>query len=456
VLVSAREEALVLMQARASLVHGDAAKEMTKLGAASGASAAVASGTSLSVRLQRRDQNKANATQFALAGGSRTSAIHKTAYFGNLLIGNPTQEFAVVFDTGSGNLMVPASDCQSTACQSHASFASDASSSSRNVNCDGSDIEPGTEADEVTITFGTGHITGRCVEDDICMGKLCTRGSFIASTDESRQPFASFAFDGVLGLALESMAQASSFSMMSRLSLESKLSSPLFSVFLSDSDRESSEITFGEIKQDHMASEIFWANVTRPSGYWEVQIDDIALDNAPQGICEDCRVAVDTGTSELAGPSEVVRRLSELLDVAEDCSNYKSLPQLGFAISGYILNLAPRDYIDKSGNYCSVSLMSLDVPPPNGPLFVFGIPFLQKYYTVYDHAASKVGFAVARHQGKRPEALVAIGSAELRRKRRWGKSRKNQGQKGNKGQKNKKEQKGEKGLRKLLAGHQFR
>lgn len=337
--------------------------------------------------------------------------VHKTAYFGKLAIGTPAQTFSVVFDTGSGNLMVPGDDCESAACLAHDRFAEGSSSSARDVNCDGSDIDQDAEADEVTITFGTGHITGRCVEDRICLGNLCSHGAFISSTDESRHPFAAFTFDGVLGLALDNMAQGNSFSMMQRLSSERQLIKPIFSVFLSDSEHENSEITFGEVKMEHVASDFFWVNVHKGSGYWEVKIDDIALNNELQSLCEDCRVAVDTGTSQLAGPTEVIDKLSAILDVAQDCSNYKSLPNLGFVIGGHILNLEPQDYVDDSeGVFCDVSLMPLDVPPPKGPLFVFGIPFLQKYYTVYDHDSLQVGFAVAKHTGKAPEALVVVPS----------------------------------------------
>merc|ERR1719163_699993 len=300
--------------------------------------------------------------------------------------------------------MVPGGDCESVACKSHARFAENASRSAKQLNCDGSEIPSEEERDEVTITFGTGHITGQCVEDRTCLGRLCSRGAFIASTDESRHPFASFTFDGVLGLALDNMSQGPKFSLMSRLTERKQLVKPIFSVFLSDTDKEHSEITFGDIKPEHMASDFFWVDVTRDSGYWEVRIDDIALNDKLQSICEDCRVAVDTGTSQLAGPTDVVDKLTNLLNVAPDCGNYKKLPNVGFVIGGHILNLAPRDYIDnQDGAFCDLALMPLDVPPPKGPLFVFGIPFLQKYYTVYDHEKTQVGFAVANHVGKVPE-----------------------------------------------------
>lgn len=371
--------------------------------------------TSVSVALHKRVATVATVRKHAEA--SKSSVQHKMAYFGTIQVGNPPQEFSVVFDTGSGNLIVPGSDCSSDACTSHRRFDHRKSDGINAINCDGSNVSHGMLADEITITFGTGKITGQCFTDSICVGAACSKGNFISSLDESYTPFATFSFDGVLGLALDSMAQSNEFSVMSRLHGAGVLAQPLFSVFLSDSDEEKSEITFGAIKEEHMASELYWVNVVGDAGYWQVEIQDIYLGDKAQKLCQGCRVAVDTGTSELAGPSDIIARLEGLLGSGHDCSNLDSLPHLGFAVRGpngkpKILSLSPKDYTSEgSFGGCNLSLMNLDVPPPKGPLFVFGIPFLQKYFTVYDHENSRVGFAVAQHKGEKAEMLLEVSES---------------------------------------------
>merc|ERR1719301_2824 len=204
------------------------------------------------------------------------------------------------------------------------------------------------------------------------------------------------------------MSQGPAFSLMDHLVKSKTLRQSLFSVFLSDSEMESSEITFGAIKDEHMVTPMFWQPVARDSGYWQVQIEDITINNKKQTLCNDCQVAVDTGTSQLAGPTDVIQELSKRLNVKNDCSNYKDLPDLGFVMGDNILNLKPQDYVDKGPDGCEVSLMPLDVPPPNGPLFIFGDPFLRKYYTAYDSANKRVGFATARHMDMSEETAATL------------------------------------------------
>eukprot|EP00930_Biecheleria_cincta_P097653 TRINITY_DN89356_c0_g1_i1.p1 TRINITY_DN89356_c0_g1~~TRINITY_DN89356_c0_g1_i1.p1 ORF type:complete len:416 (+),score=52.23 TRINITY_DN89356_c0_g1_i1:112-1248(+) len=346
---------------------------------------------------------------------NQTSTRHKMAYYGKIQAGSPPQEFTVVYDTGSGNVIVPGASCGDVACTQHKRFRDSKSSTISRIKCDGSKVSPGESTDLVTITFGTGSITGSCFTDKICVSSVCTSANFIVSTEESPQPFSSFAFDGILGLALDNMAQSNEFSMMNRLHRSGSLKEPVFSVFLSDNDDELSEITFGASKPDHMASDLYWVPVATQAGYWEVEIQDIYFDKRPQNICKGCRVAVDTGTSELAGPTDVIEKLQSKL--GQDVCSQESMPDLGFAVRGphgkpRILSLTPSEYSDQS---CSLALMSLDVPPPKGPLFVFGIPFLQKYYTVYDHENLRVGFAVAQHKGEPAGIFLEVDEPEIRR-----------------------------------------
>jgi len=350
-------------------------------------------------------------SEFSMLVGGRSGVVPKTASFGEISVGTPAQKFTVMYDTGSGNLLIPGSTCQSEACQKHARFSPQQSSSSKAVSCDG---DPHDVDAQLRVTFGTGKVLGRCMEDKICLGDLCSPGSFIYTSEESSAPFSSFSFDGVLGLSRESIARGPEFSLLSRLVKADFLAKPIFSVFLSNSDKEASDISFGMINTQHMASELFWMPVSRETGYWEVQIEDITLDGKAQELCKNCHVVVDSGTSMLGGPTDIIDKLSKLLEVNDDCSNYKQLGKVGFIMGTRILNLEPKDYVITDGSQCQLGLMPLDVPPPKGPLFLFGIPFLQKFLTVYDHANSRVGFAVAKHEGQvlEPTILMSVDQHE--------------------------------------------
>jgi len=347
----------------------------------------------------------------------------QSEYYGQVSVGSPPQVFTVVFDTGSGNLLLPSQECVDEACTSHKRFDSGLSATALQVvdaDHPNQKVGPDGSRDVVTITFGTGEVSGVYVRDNVCLGAgdICCQANFVAGTEESDEPFSLVPFDGILGLSLAQMAEGPSFSVMDRLVESGVLSQGLFSVFFGN-EGEQSEITFGSFKKEQMATEIFWAPVTVP-GYWQVAMDDITLANKNLGLCSSskCQVAVDTGTSLLAGPTDVVASLVEKLQVADDCSNLDSLPDLGFIVGNHILNLKAEDYVARHSTGCALGLMSLDIPPPKGPLFIFGDPFLRKYFTVYDRENMRVGFALAKHQkpSTRGKSLVEAFRQKHRQK----------------------------------------
>lgn len=315
--------------------------------------------------------------------------IHKTAYWGTIKLGTPAQEFKVIFDSGSGNLILPAQSCDMAGCNPHKKYNPKKSSTSAAVV-----NERGEGSTE--ISFGTGDISGDYYKDKFCIAEnLCSEVRFVAATSQSSQPFSETPFDGILGLGFKDLSMGEHFNIIDDLNANGQLPSGKFAVFLTDDSN--SEITFGGYRPEQIASDIVWAKVVRES-YWQVGVDDITFNNAETGLCKGgCQVAVDTGTSMLAGPSDLVEQLSDKLAAKDDCSNFDKLPSIGFKVGNKVLNLAPEDYMDNSAGECSFSIMSLDVPPPKGPLFIFGDPFLRRFVTIYDRDGPRVGFAVAKH-----------------------------------------------------------
>jgi len=323
-------------------------------------------------------------------------------------MGTPPQKFSVIFDTGSGNLILPSDSCTVPGCKPHRKYASKQSNSAMAIQ-----NEAGEGQSE--ITFGTGQISGDFYKDKMCIGdSLCSDTGFIAASQETTEPFEAIPFDGILGMGFKDLSMGSGFNIVDNMNSAGQLPDGQFSVFLDDDD--GSEITFGGFKPEQLSSDIVWAPV-KVASWWQVGIDDITLDNQPKSLCGNgCQVAVDTGTSMLAGPSDLIDKLSDVVGAKEDCSNFDSLPKVGFQIGDTVLNLKPEDYMDKGSEGCSMGLMALDVPPPKGPVFVFGDPFLRRFVTVYDrNEPPRVGFAVANHGGsdnaEASELISRVGQA---------------------------------------------
>jgi hypothetical protein len=336
-----------------------------------------------------------------LQSHSWSHGAHASEYYGVIAIGSPPQEFQVLFDTGSGNLILPSTFCEDKACVNHKRLNTSASTTSKDIAfAEKPDTEVGEDADRdvLDLTFGTGKISGVIMKDRLCIESMCAHVDFIASTEESDEPFGDAPFDGVLGLGPKTLSKNSHFSLLDCLRHDNAIARSMFAVFLGARDDEESEITFGDYKKSRAASDFSWLPVL-DTGFWQVRLDDLVLGEQRLQVCQsNCSAIVDTGTSLLAGPIGIVNVLLDRLKVESDCSNYHSLPDLGFVLAGRNFILKPEDYVDKHGpTDCSVSLMSQETEPGEGSVFILGDPFLRKYYSVYKQDSMQIGFALAVH-----------------------------------------------------------
>lgn len=64
---------------------------------------------------------------------SRMAKLHATQYYGKVSVGSPAQEFLVIFDSGSGQLLVPSEKCEDDACEHHKTYNASASTTGMQV-----------------------------------------------------------------------------------------------------------------------------------------------------------------------------------------------------------------------------------------------------------------------------------------------------------------------------------
>jgi len=328
--------------------------------------------------------------------GQSETVSYKNVYFGTVYIGAPKQEFSVVFDTGSGHVVVPSTACTSATCRIHRRYDRKASPSAVDVDYDGTPVKPGSPRDQITVAFGTGEVTGQFVLEKVCLSDTpqisaegaealdttahnlrsttgqkaenlqsqqdCVALRVVAATEMSHEPFHAFSFDGVLGLGLEALTLAPEFSFFGQLVAQGVVAQPTFGVFLADSDDEQSEICFGGHAPDRLQSDLQWSPVALPElGYWQVQIHRIRVGNKTLDFCDDgqCRAVVDTGTSLLAVPQDFAAGLQDALtatlrdppsieaqsstEQVIDCKRAEGA-QLHFDIEGLTVSLSAGDY----------------------------------------------------------------------------------------------------------------
>lgn len=354
--------------------------------------------------------------------------------FGNIFVGTPPQEFAIAFDTGSGNLMLPSKKCQSLACLSHRPYDAAQSATSKDIlfmeqarpqTSDATGLAESMAPHEgtvpqsgnretVSISIGTGNAKGDLMVDKVCMGpqeNVCTQMAFVEMQSVSDDPFSLFPFDGILGLGMPGTSLSPQFNLMGQLASNNRLKTNRFAIWLAmpgEVDEAGapvdSEITIGAFQEERLQTNIVWLPlIDINNGLWVAKLNDIAVGTtkgtAKLGLCGEsgCKAAFDSGTGVISGPTSEITAILSALGIRDDCSNYEVLPPLGFMFGEHVMYIEQTEYVKKTTDGCFHQLMAIDVPPPRGPIVLLGDPFLRRYYTIYDRDSLRVGVAFAKH-----------------------------------------------------------
>ncbi|KAF8201906.1 aspartic peptidase A1 [Mycena galopus ATCC 62051] len=309
--------------------------------------------------------------KYARRGGHGVplSNFMNAQYFAEIELGSPPQSFKVtrLHPSCSSNLLVPSTSWTSIACFLHAKYDFQANGAS------------------FSIQYGSGSMEGFVSSDVLAIGDIkIPKQDFAEATKEPGLAFAFGKFDGILGLAYDTISVNGIVPPFYSMIDQGLIDEPIFSFRLGSSEEDGGEVIFGGIDDSAYTGELQYVPVRRKA-YWEVELEAVTFGDHVLEL-ENTGAAIDTGTSLIALPTDIAEMLNAQIGATKsfdgqwtvDCAQVPSLPDLSFTFGGNKYPLKGSDYIQEVQGICTSRLTGMDINLPGGSLWIVGrIPFNQ-------------------------------------------------------------------------------
>lgn len=317
-------------------------------------------------------------------------------YYGTVHIGEPQQEFTVIWDTGSSDLWVPRKGCSN--CGYCLPFTENTSvCKDKYDSTQSNDYEE--DGSEFAIQYGSGSVTGMFSKDTVTLAQdIAVRHQKFAEVQDAAGMGVAYVmgkFDGILGLGFESISIGGSTVFGSAIE-QNLVKDPIFAFYLGDEG--DGELTLGGYDENKFTGSLNWVDLQKAT-YWQVSLDGVKMGD--YSVSETNGI-IDSGTSLLVGPKSEVAKLASAVGATQsplgqytiDCAKVDDLPDVVFTIAGVEYSIPGADTVIQSSGLCLFAFMGMDLPA-SGPKWILGDVFMRKYYTVFDQGNKKIGFAAA-------------------------------------------------------------
>jgi len=312
-----------------------------------------------------------------------------TQYYGIVKIGTPSQEFRVIFDTGSSNLWVPGSACKR--CTGKSLLNSGSSTSFIGYK------------NRFYIRYGSGPVSGIFAQDTVSFGDIVVpqqKMGVISDVSGLGKMYSFGKFDGIMGLGFSSLSLGRVPTVLDNAIAQGVLDEPVFGFFLGD--LADGELSIGGVDSSRFVGDFHNVNLLSAT-YWEIIVGSIQFKSktSKHTLSDHTSAIVDSGTSLITGPSKDIKSFAKSIGARPvgsqnvvDCNRAIDLPDVIFNIDGVSYTLKAEDYLLNSGdNICVLGFTSLDLPGTRSPKWILGDIFMRKYYVKFDLAKKQVGFA---------------------------------------------------------------
>lgn len=219
-------------------------------------------------------------------------------------------------------------------------------------------------------------------------------------TTESGVSFIAAQFDGILGMGWPALSVNHMNPVFFELVEQGLVQDKSYSFYLSKGGASGSSLVLGGVNHDYHTTDFKYYNLLADT-YWLVPLEDIVLNGTSfKPVGTTLKGIVDTGTSVIVGPTDIIKKLTAGFPSTIDCNNLNSYPDITFTIGGDNYVLSPEFYILKltvlGQTQCQLGLMGMDFPPHLAGSIILGDSFIKAYYTHFDLGNNRVGFAKAK------------------------------------------------------------
>ncbi|KAF9226044.1 acid protease, partial [Gyrodon lividus] len=214
-------------------------------------------------------------------------------WFGTISVGTPPKNFAVLFDTGSSDLILPHIQCDHS-CDGHNLYDPEASLTSAELG------QP-FDADFVGGDSAFGY---QCTDNVTIVGLTATHQTLGVAVHYSRGlEIERFPGDGLLGMAFQAMSRYHQSPFFQSLVAEGQTDEPVFA-FRFAGPRP--ELYIGGTNPDMYTGDFTWVVVIF-QGYWQLNIDSVIGNK--RNVLTNRAGVIDTGTVPIYGPPSDVAAL---------------------------------------------------------------------------------------------------------------------------------------------------
>jgi len=296
-----------------------------------------------------------------------TDQQNELLWTGEVGVGTPPQTVILDFDTGS----------------------TDAWSNPKVYNPSASSTAKKT-GKTFRVAYGDGsQATGDIYQESVTVGGLTALNQ--AYGNATKSTLQDSGNQGIAGLAFENIAQFKSPPFFDTLVAQGTVPQNVFAFGLWP---EGARLDLGHIVAEAYQGEIAYSPVDPSDGFWTTSFEVSGAEGTQTGM-------IDTGTTLILGPPDVVTAIYKSLGVQTQTQNGEvygvyptnSPPTITFTFNGKPFTISPDALsFQAHGDKTVAGLIGADVGV--GPAWIVGDTFLQDVYAIFDKGNLQVGFAV--------------------------------------------------------------